>query len=123
YRFSAVVSQRDAASIYSGGRRYAEVKLAGQADHELQIIHEQILPANQQMLPSAALGWLGGGQVEVAQEDSSGRRAAAPFFEVRATVANDPAVLLRHGLSGYLRHTLEPEPLLRQWGRKLRQLL
>ncbi len=122
YRFSAVISQRDVAYLFDQHQRRAEVRITGQADATLPVTREQILPANQEMLPSAALGFRAGGDVAVAQNDRSGRRAAEPFFEVRAAVANPAGATLRHGLSGQIRFDLEPEPLLQQWTRKISQL-
>jgi putative peptide zinc metalloprotease protein len=74
-------------------------------------------------LPSAALGWFGGGEVAVSRKDDTGLQTAEPFFQIFADIQFNPAVMFFHGRSGKLRFTLHPEPLLFQWGRKLRQLL
>jgi putative peptide zinc metalloprotease protein len=49
--------------------------------------------------------------------------AAEPFYEVRLGIAAGTQAALYHGRSGKVRFRLAPEPLLRQWYRKLRQLL
>ena len=82
-----------------------------------------VIPAQQEILPSAALGWFSGGEIATSSSDQSGRRAAEPFFEVRADLDPGPEVVLVHGCSGKIRFTLEPQPLLQQWYRKLRQLI
>jgi putative peptide zinc metalloprotease protein len=42
---------------------------------------------------------------------------------VEATIEPTEDVALFHGRSGKIRYSLTPQPLLRQWVRKLRQLL
>jgi putative peptide zinc metalloprotease protein len=123
FRFTAAISQADAANLFSGILRHSEVRLTGQANRVLAVRRLLILPAQQETLPSAALGWAGGGEIAVSTKDATGARAAEPFFEVRATLQPNADVMLLHGRSGKIRFTLQPEPLLQQWYRKLRQLL
>jgi putative peptide zinc metalloprotease protein len=87
------------------------------------VLSLNIIPAEHETLPSAALGWRGGGDVPVVLNDPNGLRAAEPFFELRATIQpqGHPAIL--HGRSGKIRFQLAPQPLLQQWYRKLRQLI
>ena len=122
FYFSAIVSEKEAARLFNGTIRSAEVRLRGQAGLVVPVLSEKIIPAEHQVLPSAALGWRGGGEIPVELNDESGLRTAEPFFEVRASVANSQAAIL-HGRSGKIRFQLPPEPLLEQWIRKLRQLL
>jgi hypothetical protein len=61
--------------------------------------------------------------VAVDLQDKSGTKAVEPFFEVRSTVVGGENMALLHGKGGRIRFDLPPEPLLRQWVRKLRQLL
>jgi len=121
--FEAVVSQRDATRLFADSLPPAEVRLRGQAGHRLRVKHPRVVPADQQQLPSAALGWRGGGEVPVRLEDPTGRQAAEPFFLVRAELESDPRVTLAHGRSGQIRFHLPPEPLFKQWSRRLHQLL
>lgn len=123
FEFSAVVSQRDASQLFAGRIRLAEVRLRGEAGNPLEVTSQRIIPAEHTALPSAALGWAGGGEVPVELRDPSGVRASEPFFEVRATLAPEPDVAFVHGRSGKIRFTLPPEPLLHQWIRKLRQVI
>ena len=121
FEFSAVVPQTEAASLFSQTITRAEVRLAGAEDEALPVGHMRMIPANQEHLPSAAVGWLGGGDIPVASTDPKGLRPQESFFELRGQLQGPPAAL-RHGCSGKIRFTLPPEPLLRQWERKLRQL-
>jgi putative peptide zinc metalloprotease protein len=123
FRFSAVISQDEAANLFSGEMNLSEVRLIGQADAALRVKVVRVIPAQQEILPSAALGWNAGGEVATSHQDAAGARAAEPFFELRAIVAPDERVRLLHGRSGRIRIEMHPAPLLEQWYRKLRQLL
>ncbi|HEY9174616.1 MAG TPA: site-2 protease family protein [Verrucomicrobiae bacterium] len=123
WQFSAVVSQSEASRLFASEIRGAKVRLHGQAGVELPVASQKIIPAEHQTLPSAALGWRGGGEVAVALDDPSGTRAAEPFFELRAIMGDVSTAAILHGRSGKVRFDLPAEPLLHQWLRKLRQLL
>jgi putative peptide zinc metalloprotease protein len=123
YRFSATVSEREASRLFDHETHTAQVRLRGQAGIALAVSSQVIIPAERDVLPSAALGWRGGGELPVSPQDNSGLRATEPFFEVRAGIVPRPGAALVHGRSGKIRFQLAPEPLLRQWVRKLRQLL
>jgi len=123
FRFSAVVSQDEAADLFVDKIRKAEVRLFGQGGKNLDVAHLLIIPFQQEKLPSAALGWRGGGEVPVSVTDETGLQAAEPFFQIYATVKPAAGALLFHGRSGKLRFSLNPKPLLLQWGHKFRQLL
>jgi putative peptide zinc metalloprotease protein len=123
FYFSVIVPQRDASLVFAGEIRSEEVRLFGQGHITLPVVAHRIIPAEQQTLPSAALGWLSGGEVALASDDSTGVAAREPFFEVRATVAAASDAALLHGRAGRIRFVLSPEPLLHQWNRRFRQLL
>jgi len=123
FRFSAVVSQDEAAQLFGGRIQKAEVRLYGQAGQNLATANLLFIPFQQEKLPSAALGWRGGGEVPVAVSDETGLQAAEPFFQIYATLKSTTQAALLHGRAGKLRFTLDAKPLLLQWGHKLRQLL
>ncbi|MCP4621981.1 MAG: hypothetical protein GY850_00410 [bacterium] len=123
FRFSAAVSQEEAAELFTGRIKKAEVRILGQADKNLDVVKLLFIPFQQEKLPSAALGWRGGGDLPVAVTDETGLQAAEPFFQIYATVNHVPGAVLLQGRSGSLRFSLNPRPLLLQWGHKLRQLL
>ena len=123
FRFSAVVSQDEAAELFEGQIKMAEVRLYGQGGKNLDVLDFQIIPFQQEKLPSAALGWHGGGEVPVSVTDETGLLSAEPFFQIYATIQPSPDVVLLHNRSGKLRFTLNPKPLLLQWAHKLRQLI
>ncbi|HNQ87214.1 MAG TPA: biotin/lipoyl-binding protein [Verrucomicrobiota bacterium] len=123
FEFRAIVGQEDGDRLFAAPLHEAEVRLYGQADLSLTVPAFRVIPAEQQDLPSAALGWRSGGPVAVAPQDPEGRQAAEPFFEVRATLDSHPQVALFHGRGGKIRFDLPDQPLLPRWGRSLRQLL
>ncbi len=123
YRFRAVVPQEEADRLFDAPWARAEVRLRGDSGRVLRTRDLQILPADRQRLPSAALGWRGGGSVAVSDRDPEGRAALEPFFEVRAPLTAPEGLSLRQGRSGVIRFDLPDEPLLRRWIRSLRQLL
>jgi putative peptide zinc metalloprotease protein len=123
FRFSAVVSQDEASNLFEGQIRKAEVRLYGQGGENLEVSDYAIIPFQHEKLPSAALGWRGGGEVPVSLTDDTGLEAAEPFFQIYANLKASSEVAFVHGRSGKLRFSLHPEPLLTQWARKFRQLL
>ncbi len=123
FRFAAVVSQEEASNLFVERIRQAEVRLYGQVGANVEVAEVRMIPFQHERLPSAALGWRGGGQVAVSPSDEEGVQAAEPFFQIYASLYPHKDVMFVHGRSGKLRFTLDPEALLLQWGRKLRQLL
>jgi putative peptide zinc metalloprotease protein len=129
YYFSAIVTQTKSHHLFEQGAeenlRRPEVRLRGQAGSVIPVSDLQIIPADLQVLPSSALGMLGGGDIAVAADPySRGRRTREPVFEVRADIAPEiGGVVLQHELGGAVRMRLRDEPYLWQWLRKGRQLL
>lgn len=123
FQFSATVKQEDAERLFARGFERAEVRLYGQGGEVITAGACRIVPGGQQQLPSPALGWRGGGEMPVAQDDPSGLRSAEPFFEVRADLPLNARPQLLHGRSGKIRFEQQWEPLLPRWIRSLRQLL
>ena len=128
YNFSAVISQSRTHHLFeqqvdqsAPGKN--SVRLRGQAGEEIPVQGLQIIPADVRYLSSTALGMLGGGDVELAENDRTGRRTKEPVFEVRAALADVSGVVFQHDASGKIRMKLQNEPLLKQWIRKVRQLM
>jgi putative peptide zinc metalloprotease protein len=117
------VTQKDADRLFVRQLRSAQVRLSGQAGDVMRTQHWKIVPGGQQVLPSPALGWHGGGEIPVTQDDPNGVRSVEPFFEIRAEVSADAQPKLLHGRGGKIRFDQPWEPLLPRWVRDLRQLL
>ena len=123
WTFRAVVPQSDSRALFTDELRAAEIRFSGAAAAAIPVESFRVLPSRQQILPSAALGWMGGGTVDVDTQEADGRHALEPFFEVRAVMAGGEAALLRQGRTGIIRFTLPPRPLGVQLWRWLGQLL
>lgn len=123
YVFTAIVSQEEAARIFSDPIRHVWVRVAGQAGTTLESPHWRILPGDQRRLPTAALGWQGGGGIAVEQDDRDATATTEPFFEVAAELPATTAVTLLHLRGGQAKFVMEARPLGVQWWRSLRQLL
>lgn len=77
--------------------------------------------AGQNVLPSRALGFEGGGQFETQKDDRSGRISKRPIFPVEIQ-PTDTEALLRTTLPGarvHVRFTLQDRPWLQQWWERL----
>jgi putative peptide zinc metalloprotease protein len=116
FRFSAVVSQDQAAAMFSSKSPQAGLRLVGQAGTLIEVADLQLIPYQRQRLASAALGFLGGGDVAVRPDDQAGTLATEPFFMVNATLTGEAlkGVSPYNGLSGVLRVKLPGESLYRQ---------
>ena len=123
FEFNATIVQEDADRLFTQKRPGAEIRLYGQAKTTVPVQSLRVIPAEQRVLPSAALGWAAGGEIPTAPDDPQGRRAAEPFFQVRAEMSETAGVLFFHGRAGKIRFDLPAEPLLPRWMRRLRQLL
>ncbi len=123
FEFTATVAQEDGDAIFAARIPTGEVRMRGQSDIIVRVGEMRIVPAEQQRLPSAALGWAGGGEVPIMTSDSQGTKTIEPFFSVRAPVTAAGSAALLHGRAGRIRFDLEPEPLLQGWLRRFRQLL
>lgn len=123
FRFSSVVAQNDAANLFVDTIQYAQVRIFGQAGKDIEVKKFSIVPFQHDKLPSASLGWFGGGEVAVSMSDNTGLKTSEPFFLIFAEVLPDEEIMFFHGRSGKIRFSMKKEPLLVQWGRSFRQLL
>jgi putative peptide zinc metalloprotease protein len=125
FRFVAVVPQEQANELFAQRPAGASVKLTGQADVSITAGSVQLIPYQQHKLHSAALGWLGGGEIAVKTDDRSGNTAAESFFALHVALpAGLPAQLAPlHGMSGQVRLELPGKPLFWQARRSLMQLM
>ena len=123
FEFEATVMEEDANPLLAKKISRATVRLFGESGKALSVSQWRVIPGGQHILPSAALGWAGGGDVAVTTDNQQGNKSAEPFFEVVGILdsTNDVAVL--DGRSGKISFQLPPEPMLTRWCRSLWQLL
>ncbi len=123
FEFVATVMQEDVDALFGRQIRGANVRLYGDASTKLPVSDWRVIPGEQKLLPSAALGWRGGGEVPVSADGENASHAAEPFFEVVGKVESRDGVPLLDGRSGKIRFALPGEPLMQRWFRRLWQLL
>ena len=121
FEFVATIPQTDADAVFAGRPRRGQVRLRGQAGVVLNISGWSVVEGGKEILPSPALGWAAGGEVPVTPNEPE--KAKEPFFEIHARLPATQAAALVHGRSGTIRFSLDPEPLLERWVRRLTQLL
>jgi hypothetical protein len=120
-RFSAVVSQEEASSLFAQQLKGLAVRLSGQGGRTLEVSGHNLIPHAHENLPNQALSWMAGGTVTT---DSRGRdvlRAAEPFYLLHADLESAPGLLA--GQTGQLRVELAPQSLAARGYRAVRQFL
>ena len=125
-RFSAVVSQEQAFLLFEIKKiQNAQVKLYGKSEQKLNLVNIKVNPYSKNELPSAALGWFGGGEISVSNDENSGKKTTEGFFEVSGDIVRDEKNqhILKDGRSGILRIELKPEPLGVQVYKSIQQIL
>ncbi len=122
FEFVATVLQEDADALFARHLPGAEVRLKQDTGTALVVKDWRVIPGEQRMLPSPALGWRSGGDVPVEMNDERGNKTVEPYFKVVGALPA-AAESLFDGSSGKIRFNLEAEPLLPRWVRRLRQLL
>jgi putative peptide zinc metalloprotease protein len=126
FQFVAVISQERARELFRANPDQAVLRLKGQADRDIAVRNVVVVPYKRDRLPSAALGWMGGGDVPVKAGDERGDKAAEEFFEIRASLAEPSAgdaFALHHGLRGVVRMEMPGRTLYQRVSESLRQLL
>lgn len=102
---------------------HVDIRVKGKPDQALTGTITRILPAGQEQLPSAALGYAAGGAVPTAPDDQRGTKAAERFFKVHVTPDTASGVTLLSGQRVVVRLEMPRKPLLLQWWRSLLQLI
>ena len=125
FRFIAVVPQEEAYDLFEKEHfNNSTLKLKGLEYQTFNISNVNLIPYKQHTLPSAVLGWFGGGDIKVSQEDPSGKKSIEAFFEIRANVElNSSSIQLYHHHSGILHIALEKRSLWSQFSRYMEQLM
>ena len=121
-RIRAVAGQIVAARLIKEAKPSVDIRVKGRPDIELTGRIETIIPAGQQRLPSAALGYAAGGKTQIDLEDPSGRQTSEPFFEILVAPHLSGAARVLPGQTMVLRFETSPKPLIMQGWRSLLQL-
>ncbi|MCJ8345732.1 efflux RND transporter periplasmic adaptor subunit, partial [bacterium] len=122
FGFLAVITQGEAFDIFKTKEVVGNIKLRGLVEHTIEPESIQVLPYEKFVLPSAALGWYGGGEIAVGQKD--GVTTLESFFEIRVTLNNSENENYFHqGRVGTLRIRLEDQTIFESFYKFLKQLL
>jgi len=121
-RIRAVAGQTEAAELIRDAGSAVEIRVKGDPYAALAGRIETIIPAGQERLPSAALGYAAGGSTQTALDDPEGRQASEPFFEILVVPDIPEGKRLMSGQSTVLRFDAAPKPLLVQAWKAMLQL-
>lgn len=113
---------QDVAMLIEQAFKNVDIRIKARPDLQLTGSIKKILPAGQQILPSAALGYAGGGSIPTLAQDKKGTRTAERFFEIQIAPNSNSTVRLLSGQRVITRFQMPPKPLALQWWRSLRQL-
>lgn len=123
FEFNAIIDQDNASEFFENRVSEVEIRIPGEAEHRILVSDFNIIPSQQEYLPTSALGWSGGGPVKVALDDPSGMLADEEFFLVTCQVIKNDSASYFHNRLAQSRFKLPDEPLLWQGLRKLKRLL
>jgi len=111
--------------------RGIEIRIKGRPDPLMTGRVLQVIEAGREQLPSAALGYVGGGSIQTDPKDPRGVKTRERFFELRVLPdpVDDPQsewygrVPLLSGQRVVIRVDMPRRPLIAQWYRSLLQLV
>lgn len=125
HRFVGVIRQEQADVLSQADPDALEIRLEGDRGRVHVATRLTLVPHSQEMLPSAALSPLAGGEVPVQAGDQSGRRAVEPFFLLHAQMETDAHSLKEDaviaGRTAWIRLSLPWRPLAFQAWVSVRQ--
>lgn len=130
-RVAATMDQRQSGWLFASANHSdspppwtaAQVRLVSDVNTVFDTTSVRTIAAGQKVLPSAAIGYSGGGAVEIDSQDKSGRVAKRPVFKLYLDL-NPQAVesgreggasMLTPGERVRVRFSLQHKPLLAQW--------
>ncbi|MAC83935.1 MAG: hypothetical protein CL624_07350 [Arcobacter sp.] len=88
YEFIGVVTQDMAEKLFNKKDLHTEVKLYADTKKTIRLENSAVIPHEKNELPSAVLGWSGGGLIEVLNSDKDGLKTKESFFEIRGELEN-----------------------------------
>jgi putative peptide zinc metalloprotease protein len=125
HRFVGVIRQEQADVLSQADPDALEIRLEGDRGRVHTATRLTLIPHSQEMLPSAALSPMAGGEVPVLASDQTGRRAVEPFFLLHAQMETDAHSLSEDaviaGRTAWIRLSLPWRPLAVQTWVAVRQ--
>jgi putative peptide zinc metalloprotease protein len=123
--FVAVVSQEEASDLFNTLISKGEIRLNGQTDSVLTVADIKFNPFRKTQLPSASLGWEGGGPIMASRDKNGQMKAIEPFFEVSISLADvaKEDLHLYEGMTGWLMFDLPWRSSFWQMRQSISQIL
>lgn len=121
--FLAAVTQEQSSALFKEEKLNAQIKFHGNTKEIIDADTLNVLPYEKDILPSAALGWLGGGDIPVVRDDPSGTRTTENFFEVKVEFPNKEGLKFYHGRTGRLKIQLQNRTFFDRAVLKVQQVL
>lgn len=117
-----MVGQELAARLMAEKAEGVEIRVRGRPEGEVGGRLEEVLPGGYRTLPTAALGFGAGGELEVDPTDGQGVTTAESFFEVRVAPEGGAVAALRPGMVVVMRVTLPSRSIFSQLWREALQV-
>lgn len=113
YQFVGVITQDKATDVFLLNQKEieTELKLHGISSIDMKVSNVNVIPYEQTKLPSAVLGFAGGGDIAIDRNDNSGLTTQEAFFEVKADIDTKYNEYLFHDRSGVMKIKLNAKPL------------
>lgn len=113
YQFVGVITQDKATDVFLLDQKEieTELKLHGISSIDMKVSNVNVIPYEQTKLPSAVLGFAGGGDIAIDRNDNSGLTTQEAFFEVKADIDTKYNEYLFHDRSGVMKIKLNAKPL------------
>jgi putative peptide zinc metalloprotease protein len=121
YRFIGVLTQEQISKLFDEPHLRAKIRLFGNLERIIEPTNLVIIPNQKTVLRSAALGWLGGGEIAVSPSDPT--QALNPFFEIHGSIAKSKIKAYHEGQLGVMKIYLEPMTLAKRAETFLKQLM
>lgn len=129
FRFDGVIDQENASDLFESHWQPRHVRIKGITDVNYQVVDATIIPHANEVLPSPALGWKGGGPIPLADDDTDGTKSSEPVYLVEANLTasaeTDAAIvgLVKHGQTGMLYLEMDPQTITKRIEKYTRQFL
>jgi len=123
YRFVSVAPQEKSSELFGKNIKELQLRLNGNPEETLSVKGHMMLPHAMNILPSASLGWKGGGEVPVDPDDPEGTKTIEPFYLFYAELGRPEKIKIFHGQKGSLKVKMQSEPIMYRVIRSVRQFL
>ncbi|MDH5444947.1 MAG: efflux RND transporter periplasmic adaptor subunit [Gammaproteobacteria bacterium] len=117
-----VIISEEEIALFNPETSVFEIRPVGQLDKLVTARFKRLVPEAIKYLPSAALGIKGGGKVLVDPDDPSGRKTVEKVFQLELYLPKN-SIGNQIGSRVYVKIRHAYQPLAKQWGRRLQQLL